>query len=497
MQHKVINGRRTAWRAIIVWYLPAFLVLTLAVPAQAIWETLVSGASFNSTAAFQTSWSYNYPWGTDHNGSARMNQTNVTVSAGMVTLTSTLTNYYEGQSSSSPYLTIRYNSGTFYLKQQITISRQYPVWDISGQFKVPTQTGCWPAFWMTGVNSWPPESDFMEFKGGTGCSQNTYNGAWQGLTTTVPTASSAWHTYRLVATLENSTNVDFHYYIDGVMETEQTTTTFVDAPCWLIIDYQMEGSSGSPGPSYPTYVYVTNIVVKYEYVSTAVSGPVPNGAYKIWVQSTGDALDVLSQNTAVGSSLGQWPYNGGLNEQWLLTYLGSGQYSIIGRQSGRALGITDAATTNGASVDIEDYSESNSQRWQLNPAAGGYYEIMNANSGKALEVSDNSSANAALIDQWSAADAAPPQINAPVLAGTNLLLSGSSGVPGVTYSAWATSNLTAPVSSWMAVTNVTCNVNGNFSFTNGMMPDLPQQFFLLQLPPGGRAGNQLWTFLSP
>ncbi|MGH8022848.1 MAG: glycoside hydrolase, partial [Limisphaerales bacterium] len=194
------------------------LLIPAAVSRGALWQTIVDETSFSSVAAFQSSWSYNYPWGADHNGSARMNATNVTVANGMVTLTSSLTNDYEGVSSSSPYLTIRYNSGTFYLKTHITIDSQYPVWDISGEFRVPTQTGAWPAFWMTGANSWPPESDFMEFKGGDGCNQNTYDGNWQSQITAVSTASTAWHAYRVVACLENSTNVDFHYYIDGQLK---------------------------------------------------------------------------------------------------------------------------------------------------------------------------------------------------------------------------------------------------------------------------------------
>ena len=243
------------------------------------WEILVDGTSFNSLNAFTNKWSYNYPWGADHNGSARMNQTNIAVSDGVVTLTSSLTNTYEGRSSKDPYLTIRYNSGTFYLKQLITISREHPVWDISGVFKAPIQKGTWPAFWITGANSWPPESDFMEFKGSAGCTQNTYDSHWQGKITTVFDADSAWHTYRMVATLKDSRDVIFQYYIDGVMETEQTATTFVDSPCWLIIDYQMEGSSGFPGPDEPTYFYAKNIVVKRKNISTAV-GPVGDGLYQ-------------------------------------------------------------------------------------------------------------------------------------------------------------------------------------------------------------------------
>ena len=114
-----------------------------------------------------------------------MNRTNVGIFEGMVTMTSSLTDRNEGKSDKNPHLTIRYHSGTFYLKQQVLINRQYPNWDISGEFKAPTQKGTWPAFWITGANSWPPESDFMEFKGNARCNQNTYDGRWQGKITTV------------------------------------------------------------------------------------------------------------------------------------------------------------------------------------------------------------------------------------------------------------------------------------------------------------------------
>lgn len=251
----------------------AVIIFTLPATARAAWETLVDGTSFDSMAAFTNQWSYNYPWGPDHNGSARMDPTNVAVAGGVVTLTSAPAPGGEGRSSKNPRLTIHYNSGTIFLKQQIVISRQYPAWDISGEFQAPTQKGTWPAFWMTGANSWPPESDFMEFKGGAGCNQNTYDGHWQGKITTVTNADSAWHNYRLVATLKDSTNVTFQYFIDGVMKTEQTAPTFVGSPCWLIIDYQMEGSSGSPGPGDTTYFHMKNIVVKRDNESMVPAGP--------------------------------------------------------------------------------------------------------------------------------------------------------------------------------------------------------------------------------
>jgi len=469
--------------------------LTLTVRA-ASWQTVVDGTSFNSVSAFTGSWSYNYPWGTDHNGSARMNATNVTVSGGVVTLSSWLTNSYEGTSSASPYLTIRYNSGTFYLNTQITINQNYPVWDISGQFKVPTQTGCWPAFWMTGANSWPPESDFMEFKGVNGCSQNTYDGSWQGVTTTVPTANSAWHTYRLVACLENSTNVDFHYYIDGVMETEQTSYTFVNSPCWLIIDFQMENSSGTPGPSYTTYTYVTNIVVKRLNAVGSGNGIITNGAYKILSGSTGDALDVGNQDTANNSTLDQWPYNAGLNQQYILTYLGNSRYAIMGRQSGRALQPTGGAATNGAIVCLMDFSNVNNQEWLLATNPDGNYTLMNAGSGKLMEVANNSTANFAQVNQWAAGSSTLPSINSISATGTNLVLSGSNGIPGVTYTWLTSTDATLPLTDWMTMTNVVFDPNGNFASSNGLALEMPQQFYLLQMETNG-AVNQEWLLQSP
>ena len=429
-----------------------------------------------------------------------MNATNVTVSGGMVTLTSSLTNTYEGTSSESPHLIIRYNSGTFYLNHQITISAQYPVWDISGQFKVPTQTGTWPAFWMTGVNSWPPESDFMEFKGNSNCWQNTYNGSWQTSETTVASAGTAWHTYRLVAILENSTNVDFHYFIDGNLMSEQTANTFVGSPCWLIVDYQMEGSSGSPGsgPIATTFTYVTNIVVKYEDVSGVGSGLVANGTYQLLARSTGDCLDVLNQNTTNNSILGQWPYHAGLNEQWIVTHLGNSRYSILGRQSGRALGVLEASTTNGDNVIISDYTGGNDQQWTVAVTSDGYYQLVNVNSGKVLEVANNSSASGAIINQWNAANSSPPRFTGVLLSGTNFIMNSSAGVPGVSYMMIGTTNLAAPISNWSVLnTNVTFDGSGCLSFTNAIVPGIPQQFFQLQFPSANGADNQQWTFQPP
>jgi Ricin-type beta-trefoil lectin domain-like len=487
------NWRGPAVSTIAV-FASAVLYLLSSNPAYAVWETLVDGTSFNSTNAFQSLWNYDYPWGSDHNGSARMFSTNVTFSGGVMTLTSWLTNSYEGASSKSPYLTIRYNSGTVYLKQELTISAQYPILDVSGDFQVPSQTGAWPAFWLTGVNTWPPESDMMEFKGGSTCGQNTYNGSWQISLTSVSSPAS-WHTYRMIATLVNSTNVDLHYYIDGVMKSVQTSTTFVGSPLWLIIDYQMEGSSGSPGPSYTTQMAAKNIVVKRENISGVAAGPVSNGTYALLVRSTSQCLDVANQSTTNGSYLIQWPYNAGINEQWSISHRGNSQYVIMGRQSGRALEVAGSSTNNGAGTDVSDYGAGSNQIWGLSASSNGYYNLVNVQSGKALEVYSNSTSEGAVVDQWRIAGDLTPQAGSISRLGTNIVLSGQGGAAGIGYSIFSSTNIFIPRTNWPMIATGTFNGSGGFSFTNGIGLEAAQMFFQLRATNYG--SNQQWIFQAP
>jgi hypothetical protein len=70
-----------------------------------------------------------------------------------------------------------------------------------------------------------------------------------------------WHQYRAWLTKVNNTDVDIHYYVDGVWKGQHRAAGFVGKPMWLILNLQMEGSSGSPGPSADTWLKARNVVV--------------------------------------------------------------------------------------------------------------------------------------------------------------------------------------------------------------------------------------------
>jgi galactan endo-beta-1,3-galactanase len=227
------------------------------------WETVIGTGTFANQSAFEAAWNYYYPWGRDHNGSARMYgyPSHVNPSGGVLTISSSKITWNEGNSSADPYLPIKYHSGACHAKKQILVNDQYPNYEIKGEFQVPTVKGTWPAFWLSGAWSWPPESDIMEFKGNSTNWQNTFR-AWNDVSTTTSYVSGAgnWHQYRVWISKANSSDVNIHYYIDGSWK-GMHTANFVGKPMWLIINMQMEGSSGSPGPSYTTTLKAKNVYV--------------------------------------------------------------------------------------------------------------------------------------------------------------------------------------------------------------------------------------------
>ncbi|MEU6415253.1 hypothetical protein [Microbispora sp. NPDC046933] len=242
--------------------------VTAVTPAQAAaWETVVDTGSFSSYSALESEWNYLYPWGSDHNGSARMygsssDHNHISLSGGVLTLTATRITWDEGTSTANPHPAIHYHSGAIHARDQVVVNDQFPNWEVKGDFQAPSARGTWPAFWLTGVNSWPPESDILEFKGDGRNWFNTFRTSSDVDSTVVGVSSpGSWHTYRAWITKVSATDVDIHYYIDGQWKAVHHARGFVGKPMWLIINLQMEGSSGSPGPSGSTYYRARNVYV--------------------------------------------------------------------------------------------------------------------------------------------------------------------------------------------------------------------------------------------
>ncbi|MBN1796198.1 MAG: discoidin domain-containing protein [Sedimentisphaerales bacterium] len=249
-------------------------------------ETLVDGTSFDSWTALESEWNYYYPWGQTHNGSAKMYIDQLSLYGGVLTITA------ETPDPESDY---KYRSGAIHLKESIDISENYPEWSFYGEFRAPYLTGTWPAFWITRAGSWTHECDILEYKGDKYNWFNTYDGGWETTKVFVDTCLSEWHSYELHAYKKNATDVTTEYYLDGVLKGTHTLSGGMGISFWLIINLQMEGSSGSPGPTEPTYYYARNVIV------TRTVAPVPPPAPTNLSGTPGDAMVDLHWSSSAGA----------------------------------------------------------------------------------------------------------------------------------------------------------------------------------------------------
>ncbi|RIB09543.1 Glycoside Hydrolase Family 16 protein [Gigaspora rosea] len=228
---------------------------------------MIPQSSFSNYSNFESYWNYLYPWGPSHKGTALMlgnssYHEHIYLNNSVLTLKATRNNHKLGGKK------FNYLSGTIYAKKHIEVNSQYPNYSICGDFKVPTIKGTWPAFWITCTTSWPPEVDILEFKGSTFNNFNIFQ-----IHKNVPTSidrtnissPNDWNTFCFYMDRINNNDVSLSLSLNNMSIITHNGTGFVLKQFWLIIDLQMEGSSGNPGPSSDTFYYLRNVKIISNY----------------------------------------------------------------------------------------------------------------------------------------------------------------------------------------------------------------------------------------
>ncbi|KAF2850565.1 glycoside hydrolase family 16 protein [Plenodomus tracheiphilus IPT5] len=223
--------------------------------------TLIPSTVFDSKENLEDFFNYNYPWGPTHNGAARMDPAHAIISSpGVLTLTAqpAANQPPAGKKKNIP---IHYLSGAVHAKQQFTVPRAGGL-EFRATLKAPVARGTWPAFWLTAVQGWPPEVDMAEFKGTGKISFNTFNTSSSAQSKDIQyDHPEAWHDVKCDLVDNGGGVVKVTFWLDGNVVTTQYGKDYVGKAMWLMINLQMEGSSGSPGPTTNTTFEVKNLGV--------------------------------------------------------------------------------------------------------------------------------------------------------------------------------------------------------------------------------------------
>ncbi len=196
-------------------------------------KTLIAKTSFDSQKDFDAVWAYNYPWGTDHNGAARMDKSQVTLAQGTMTISAKKVSGQKPAHHGGKDIAVHYLSGAINAKEHYTVDKAGG-FDFTGEFKATTTRGTWPAFWLTAVDGWPPEVDMGEWKGWGKISCNTFNTSSQVAARDVAYPSPADFT-KLRGELrdENGRDVSIKFYMDGSLVTSQVGKGFTGKALYL------------------------------------------------------------------------------------------------------------------------------------------------------------------------------------------------------------------------------------------------------------------------
>jgi hypothetical protein len=154
-------------------------------------------------------------------------------------------------------------------------------------------------------------------------------------------------------------------------------------------------SSLPASPRHGTVLPVT--AAEYQRLSEAFTSA---GAVTLTARHSGKCADVVSQSTADGAVIAQYPCHGGLNQRWSLRGLGNGYVQLVAQHSGRCLDVSGGSTANGAPLLQWSCHGGNNQQWQVQDAGDGYVRLIARHSGRCVDVAGNSTTDGARLQQW-------------------------------------------------------------------------------------------------
>ncbi|CAI4210961.1 unnamed protein product [Parascedosporium putredinis] len=181
-------------------------------------KVLIPVTSFDSKEEFDKYWGPLYPWGSDHNGSARMRDSQVRLENGTVTITAQRVNGEPQATHGGKKLDIRYLSGAIHALEHYAVQAGGGI-DYIADLKVKAMA---------------PEIDMAEWKGTGKISFNTFNTSSQvsALDVAYPDPDE-FHSFKCETRDINGRDVSVKFYMDDNVVAEQVGRDYVGKTMYL------------------------------------------------------------------------------------------------------------------------------------------------------------------------------------------------------------------------------------------------------------------------
>jgi beta-galactosidase len=114
---------------------------------------------------------------------------------------------------------------------------------------------------------------------------------------------------------------------------------------------------------------------------------------------SGKALDVPGFSKTAGVQLIQWTPNGGTNQQWRRTNVGTGTYTLTNISSGQLADVNGSATADGTPIIQWPSTGGANQQWRVLTVDSTHVKLVNVATGKLLGVSGSATTDGAGITE--------------------------------------------------------------------------------------------------
>jgi autotransporter-associated beta strand protein len=216
-------------------------------------------------------WSYNYPWGRQHNHQGYMREDRVVINNGVLDLEARYgrdPNAVDFNRSDFGWQVVDYTTGAINTSGKFNITQGY----IETNVKLYGSIGSWPAIWMLG-NGWPPEIDIMEFPRGTasGIANNnntamfnmhytngSSNASYYKRDTGLPTLTDGFHTFAL-----EWTSSVMNFYVDGSLRHSVTDSAAIadQVNMYLLLNQGVGGWAGDVTGDFESHFWIDSVKI--------------------------------------------------------------------------------------------------------------------------------------------------------------------------------------------------------------------------------------------